>query len=483
MLLSAALFAGFGVATWAPLAAHAALSAASWSFDESTAFQLNATHTGALANDSLTPPLIHEWSHTFPGAVSYPLIAGGRVFVTAVDTPGPGNTTSLYALDQATGSLAWGPVALAGLYPWSNATYEDGRVFVVNNSGQLTAFDASTGSQLWSVKLPIQYFFSAPPTAFGGIVFVGGGGSGGTLYAVSAVDGTLLWSDSVANGDFSSPSVSRSGVYVSYACNVAYDFDPLSGASIWLHPGPCEGGGGETAVLYGGQLYTRDILGDLVLDAASGTQTGTYTATPAPAFAGSTGFFLSGSTLTATDLSSHAAIWTFTGDGTLDSAPLVVNGVVYIGGSSGNLYAVNATTGTQIGSAIAAGTTITGQGACCMQPITGFGAGEGWLDVPAGSTLAAFTSALAIAPSDLHFGTQATGTSSSPAAVTITNHGATSATLTGFGTTGDFGQANSCSSPWPPAHRAPRTSRSPPPPADCGPATSTSPTASRVRTR
>ena len=42
-----------------------------------------------------------------------------------------------------------------------NAAYESGKVFVVNNDGLMKAFDAPTGTLLWSVLLPGQFFFTS----------------------------------------------------------------------------------------------------------------------------------------------------------------------------------------------------------------------------------------------------------------------------------------------------------------------------------
>src|SRR5205823_14393774 len=110
---------------------------------------------------------------------------------------------------------------------------------------------------LWSVKRSGQYAFTSAPTASVGIVYVGGAGSGGTLYAISESAGNVLWTASVQNGDNSSPAVTAKGVYVSYACEQAYDFDPSSGALIWHHATGCEGGGRRTAVKHAGKLYVR----------------------------------------------------------------------------------------------------------------------------------------------------------------------------------------------------------------------------------
>src|SRR5205807_441857 len=127
-------------------------------------------------------------------------------------------------------------------------------------------------------------------------VYVGGAGSGGTVYAVRESDGLVLWAQSVANGDHSSPAVSNSGVHVSYACEQTWDLAPSNGSTIWHHSTGCSGGGGRTPVLFGGRLYVRDDagMGPVVLDASTGAVVGTFSAGPAPAFSGARGYFVNG---------------------------------------------------------------------------------------------------------------------------------------------------------------------------------------------
>ena len=48
------------------------------------AYQIDATHSGAQY-DSVTPPLTQRWSRDLGGQISYPLIAGGRIFVTVAN--------------------------------------------------------------------------------------------------------------------------------------------------------------------------------------------------------------------------------------------------------------------------------------------------------------------------------------------------------------------------------------------------------------
>jgi outer membrane protein assembly factor BamB len=358
------------------------------------AYQINARHDGYSASGVDAPPLTKEWSRDLGGSVSYPIIADDRVFVTASDPSAYG--TILYALDAATGKDAWGPVKLGGTYWWSALAYGNGRVFAQNYDGVLSAYDAATGTQAWSVQLPGQWAFTSPPTVAGGIVYTVGAGGGGTLYAVNAATGKVRWTQQAANGDHSSPAVTASGVYVSYACLMTYAFEPKAGTPIWRHSTDCQGGGGRTPVVSNDGLWIRDAddKTPTVLNLANGKPRATFGPaynSPAPAFKGKVGFFVSDGTLQARDaVTPSVAKWTFSGDQQLTSAPIVVNGYVYVGSSSGQVWAVDPATGQAVWSADAGAPINAPDEQNVSQPLTGLAAGAGYLVVPASNLLVSF---------------------------------------------------------------------------------------------
>ena len=366
-------------------------------------FQIDSTHTGA-SSENLVPPLKQRWVRNFGQSISYPLIADGKVFVTVRNA---GGGTTLHALDSANGTTIWSFV-LGGSFSWSAACYESGRVFAVNASGFLRAFDGATGAVIWSVQLPNQFSFSAPPSVREGVIYLSGAGSGGTLYAVNASSGALIWTRSVVNGDKSSPAVTSDGVYVSYSCPNVYKFDPATGTQIWFSTTGCSGGGGKTPALYNNRLYVRDFS-DTIFDSATGTIIGNFNAKNTPAFSGDKGFFLNGphsfgtfGVLEARDVNTNNVLWTFSGDGFLQSAVLVVNNYVYVGSSQGKLYAVDAASGQQVWETIAGTSIPLVDEQNVSQPLTSFAAGEGMLVVPTSSTLVAYDSD--ITPPTLTFG-------------------------------------------------------------------------------
>jgi outer membrane protein assembly factor BamB len=381
--------------------------------DLAVAFQINVAHSGVQADAALAPPLVRRWQVSLPGAVSYPLIAQGMVYVT-IGIPYTGKTM-LYALDQSTGSVVWSQPLPYSLLPWANAAYDAGRIYVIASSNpicchnsSMNAYDAATGAPLWTTELYGSFMFSSAPTAANGVVYTGGAGDGSTVYAVDEATGRLLGNHSVLGGDHSSPALSDTGVFVSYACNQAYGFSQRTLAPLWHYSTDCYGGGGRTVVYANGRVYTRDYLGNLILDAATGSLLGSFTSggpyvttAAAPAIDQNNIVMLTWptfspdlTTLSSQSLADGSTRWTFRGDGQLDTAPIVLSTptgeFVVEGSSTGMLYALDATTGavvwsTNVGAAIPPPNE-QGVG----QPQTGLGAGQGLLVVPAGNTVTAY---------------------------------------------------------------------------------------------
>lgn len=358
--------------------------------NDAVTYLVNPAHSNVMYTPNLAPPLTKKWTVDLGSTVSYPLIAQGDVYVVA--------GANLYALNAATGQTAWGPIPITGTYSEGYIAYDAGKVFAVNFDGLLNAYDAATGSLLWSKKLPGQYAFSSPPTAVNGTVYLSGAGSGGTLYAVNESDGSVRWTGSVENGDDSSPVVTPGGIYASYVGPQSYKFSPATGNLIWHYQGESEGGGGATPVFYNDQLYVRDVYAPnstsnnvFILDSLAGTLQGGFSQgyfnNPLPpAFDNGVGYFVTPSgSLTANNLGFTATAWTFTPvNETITTAPLVVNGVVYVGTNTGSLYGIDAVSGQQVW---------TDTVGAIIQPRAAITAGDSLLLVPAASTLTAYAGA------------------------------------------------------------------------------------------
>lgn len=349
-----------------------------------TAVQGNARHDGASTDQAFALPLAKAWSKDLGGPVSYPLIVGHRLFVTAGLQGSSGSSAAAYDLD--TGKRLWGPFDMGGS-GLRAITYDQGRVYHLNGSGVLTALDAATGARLWTAQVTDQYSFNAAPTAAGGRVYVGGSGEGGDLYAFDGATGRLLWERPVMNGDDSAPTVGGGRVYVSYACEQTYAFDPESGSQLWHHDTACEGGGGETSVFHGGKLYVRDNFGasPTVLDAATGAPVGAFTSATTPAVSDTSTITQSGGVVRGLATRTGAIRWTDTSRSWV-SAPLIVSGHALVADSSGTLVALDAVTGKHQWSGSAGGAVSAGE-------LAGLAEAAGHVAVPTGNRITVFRSA------------------------------------------------------------------------------------------
>jgi outer membrane protein assembly factor BamB len=158
----------------------------------------------------------------------------------------------------------------------------------------------------------------------------------------------------------------------------------------WFVNGPCEGGGGETPVVSRGKVYARtsDVPNE-ILNASTGKLLGTFQAGPPPAFDGQVGLFLNQGTLTAA--TDGTTLWSFAGDGGIDTAPIAVGSTVYISSSTGKLYGLALSTGKQVWSANVGSGVPGPEEQSAAQPLTGLGAGQGLVVVPAGDRLVAYS--------------------------------------------------------------------------------------------
>jgi len=356
--------------------------------DQAVAYQINAAHTGAQPDDTLTPPLTQRWSVDLGGTVSYPLIAEGRVFVPVSSKPLAGSR--LYALDKETGTIVWGPVKLDVPSGSSHATYAGGRIFVLTATGLLCAFDAGPGDELWCVQLIKKVLlYPAPPTAFGGKIYVSGAGS---LTAVSQADGQVLWKSPFPSGAWSAPTVSTSGIYVSCGCNTLYDFEVATGALLWKYPEASMCPGDGLAALFEGVLYAREDFPNVgvAVEAATGTLLGEFKAGRSPVFHGGRGFFVLKNVLSASAAPSFAPAWSFTAAVKLSMAPIVVNGRVYVGSVEGKLHALDEQSGAVVWSTDVGELLPALESDTLSEPLQGLAAGGGALIVPANHRLLAY---------------------------------------------------------------------------------------------
>ncbi len=340
--------------------------------EDAVAMQINLAHSGEVAfSDGFSAPLVKLWSKDTGGDTSYALVAEGKVFVIS-------NGNDVFAYDLVTGARDWEHLVSDSTL---GGAYDNGQLFFVDFNGLMTALKSKSGKVSWAAQMPGQYAFSSPPIALGGQVFTGGAGSGGTLYGVDEKTGHVNWTQSVENGDDSSPAFGDGGLYVSYPCQY-YKF-ATDGHPVWHYSGNCEGGGGSTPTYFKKHVYVNDwASGNFVLNAKTGGITGTYSGGQMPAFftLGKKGYglTLTNGKLYCFDAKTGNVAWSFAGDGNLSGMPIVVNGQPVIGSATGAVFMLDGASGNQLWTANSGG------------GVTSLSAGEGKLVVVSGTKVTTY---------------------------------------------------------------------------------------------
>ena len=309
------------------------------------------------------------------------------MFVTG--SVGTTNTFRTRAFDATSGTLEWSVPTMP-----VDPAVSGGKVYSVDRSGVLTAFDASTGAIAWSATVGT---VSSAPVLSGGLVYAGGPKQ--SVYAYDASTGALVWSVSESTDPasmYATPAIANGVLYaLSYPTTAVpvstlRAYDASTGAPRWSKS---IGTPAWAVAAAGGRLFLQCIEDVRAYDASDGTflwsfftgQNDTASSTR-PAIDGSTVFALvTGSSLYALDAATgtekwHTAASAFNspavangvvyttaygtsqpppvglaaydagtgtrlffsagpGSGSADVSPIVANGRVYVGGSDGNLYA------------------------------------------------------------------------------------------------------------------------------------------------
>jgi outer membrane protein assembly factor BamB len=326
--------------------------------DEATNWAIDPAHDNDQPSDAVASPLAKAWTITFSGAPSYPLIAGGSVFVAA-NEPQP----DVRALSLATGTVVWGPIAIGAVV---QLAYDQGRIYTLDGAGNVSALDASTGHHLWSTQITSQSFYRSAPVAADGLVWVEGLGFGGTLTALDGSTGTIVWSADTFDGSDGTVAVGNGIVFEAEACDQVSAFNEATGKLGWYHSTSCTGGGGTTPAYYNGWVWARDwALGNIILDVLGNVQ-GSFLVDVPPSFDGGTAFYVRTNTLTAVDIKTGTIKWSFGGDGMLSTMAAIAGRgqQVFMGSSSGNVYEIDETSGKQVsvdnaGAAVVAGSELS----------------------------------------------------------------------------------------------------------------------------
>jgi outer membrane protein assembly factor BamB len=310
-------------------------------------------------NTSNVAQLNVAWSMSVSGN---PVERNGLLYVST--------SSALYAVNVLTGNTAWASPG-RGSFDMTPAIDTNGILYSGTWGGTLYALRASTGALVWANT--VGAIFDTSPLWASGIVYIGA--SNGRLYAMSDTAGKVLWSFHT-NGEVSTaPSIDNNGVvYVDDGATL-YALNARTGKLLWKYTTT------GSPVLANGLVYIGNNGSVIALNETSGKRVWTY-AVPdgagvsSVAVANGVVFFSDrNDTLHAVNAMSGKQIWAFA-DGSeqvnnTSSTPVVANGVVYSGGYISNEISFEAAVNEATGALLWTNEDTSSSSACSFIVVNG----------------------------------------------------------------------------------------------------------------
>lgn len=177
-----------------------------------------------------------------------PTVSNDTVFITHSNS----NNFSVFALNAKTGVLLWKAVNSGGTNTISDASYYNGKLYVVLN-GKLICMDARNGQQQWTYQAA-QPFFGAPAVR-NGRVYAGGyyNGGGSILYALNADNGNIAWQYNYA-GVFQGHAIVNNGSLIFVTGAAVYSLKESDGSLNWKRVSDATFQSAQSPVIYNNQL-------------------------------------------------------------------------------------------------------------------------------------------------------------------------------------------------------------------------------------
>jgi outer membrane protein assembly factor BamB len=288
------------------------------------------------------------WTANIPGSTA-PVVADGVLYVAGEGT--------VYALDPATGDEAWAEEVADDVIDTPPAVVDD-IVYVGSRNGSVSALDAEDGDLLWtaSVDGQVGYLAVADGVVFAvDVVYRTGEDPRHALHALDAEDGDELWDFSPDDGDFRAP-VAADGLVFGFGLTggLLYALDAEDGDPRWtaeleavIRVAPAVVAGVVYAGNDAGNVYAFDAeTGDEVWTVDLGGEvTGAPTVVDEIVVVGTQQGQSGNGDLHALDLDTGDEVWTVPLDGGygFSASPAIVDGVIYLGddpNTEGVLYAL-----------------------------------------------------------------------------------------------------------------------------------------------
>jgi outer membrane protein assembly factor BamB len=304
----------------------------------------NAARTGAMPGPGLNGPPAILWQFAAGATATFPpAIADGVIYL-------PTDSGAFYALDAASGAVRW---QTDGAFAMPSA--RDGVLYYVSIEESLVAHDLATDEELWRAG-PGSRFWS--PLVAGGVVYYGG--EANLLTARDARTGADVWRSAPTALAARSAALADGMLVVGGDDHQVYGVDQATGEARWQYALGDSDATIQTPAIADGAAFVGTFGGDqnafVALDLQTGAERWRLEGTESESFqaAGVADGVVyvpsDAGTLRALDATSGEVRWTYTSTEAIDSAPAIVDGVVYAGSSEGGngiVLAVDAATGAE----------------------------------------------------------------------------------------------------------------------------------------
>ncbi len=238
------------------------------------------------------------WRFGTKGKVSPPTISNERVYFGAGD--------NLYCLNATTGEKIWSYAT--GDIIRSSPVVTNDAVYIASDD-DIHALEVANGKLIWKKNFGNE--ITASPALDNEILFFGT--SEGTVYAIRAGDGSVVWSKILDNcGTLSSPTVGGGRIYVGCSNGLMCSLDETTGDELWTFKA-------------GGRIESS------------------------PSYAGGIVCFGSYDSSIYTLYSENGALkWSYATDGQIKSSPAISNDGIIATSQDGYIYVLNAESGEVI---------------------------------------------------------------------------------------------------------------------------------------
>jgi outer membrane protein assembly factor BamB len=205
------------------------------------------------------------------------------------------------------------------------------KVFTIDTTATVRAFDAANGRQLWATAVGVES--NNRSSLFGGGVAVSGGrvyATNGLGYAAAldAGNGGVIWSKKIGGPLRGAPSVDGETIYVMSQDNQIYSLNAADGSQRWSNPAALE---------------TAGVFGTGAPAVAQSTVVAGFSSGELNAYRAENGRLVWQDALSRTSISTSVATLS-----DIDASPVIDNGQVFAVGQGGRMVALDLISGQRI---------------------------------------------------------------------------------------------------------------------------------------